>query len=71
MKTLSSYVVIVLLAIAVITHVLKIAGLFFKIKLLDKYPLFTNRQLSTSQLFLYYLLTILVCLYSIERSIGG
>ncbi|TAE14739.1 MAG: hypothetical protein EAY72_06780 [Bacteroidetes bacterium] len=71
MKPLSTYIVIVLLAITVLTHLLKIACLFFKIKLLNKYPLFTSRQLSTSQLFLYYLLTILVCLYGIERSIGG
>ncbi len=66
LKQITDFFIIALNAIAVLTHVLKLIYIFFEPKILGKIKFISNRDISKSQLILYYLLTILVCIYVID-----
>ena len=62
-KIFTDYFSILLISIALITHLLKLIYLFFKPKFLSKYKYFTKESPSKTDLVLYYILTIGCCFY--------
>lgn len=70
MKHFLDATVIVLMAIAGLTHIMRIIYLVFGIKLLEKIDFIANSQPGKSQLFFYYVLTIGACLYGINLRLG-
>ena len=68
-KQLIDYAIILLLSIAVISHFLRIVYLYFQPKIFDIYDFISKPDLGRDKIFLYYFLTILVCLYAINRKV--
>jgi hypothetical protein len=64
-KIFIGYCFIFILTIVVITHFLKIVYILFKPKFLEKFKTFSSNELSGSTLILYYLLTLVVAVFSI------
>ena len=60
MKIFMGYAFVLILGIVVITHVLKIVGILFKIKSFEKYQSLSAKPNNFS-LILYYVLAIAVC----------
>ncbi len=70
LKQITDILIIGLNAIAVLTHVLKLIYIIFQPKILEKIKFISNRNLTKNQLLLYYLLTILVCIYVINLKLS-
>ena len=66
MKDFSNFFLSFILGISILSHLIKIFYLIFKPKFLEKYKTFSG-QPSKYGLFLYYLLTIIVCIYVIQK----
>jgi hypothetical protein len=60
MNTVFNLVVITLIVFAFVTHFFKIIQLVFDIEFLRKISFINKKQMSKSEMFLYYLLTLLV-----------
>ncbi len=58
MKNLFDIIVLVVFGFVILVHILKIAYLIFKFSALKKISTISNRNLSDTQLGLYYLITI-------------
>jgi hypothetical protein len=65
------YLIIALLSIATLTHLARLCYLFFRPKFLMKFKFITAEKPEKSQLALYYVLTILACIYGISLKVGG
>ena len=70
-KQCTDLLVIILLSIAGITHLLRLIYLIFTPKFLEKIKLIANVIPSKTQLILYYILTIAICIYAINIKIGN
>jgi len=65
LKTAMDIIIIVFLSIGAISHFLKLFYLVFRPKVLEKIEFIANETPSRTALGLYYLLTVLVCIYSV------
>jgi len=69
-KLIVNYVIIILLSVSVIAHFLRIIYLYFKPGFLEKFTFVSKPDLGTNKLALYYLLTIIVCIYAIKLKLN-
>jgi hypothetical protein len=69
-KLIIEYTIIFVLLVSVLSHFLKIVYLYFKPKVLEKFEFISKPDLGRNKLFLYYLLTILVCIYAINQKLN-
>lgn len=70
LKTFADYFIIFLVALAAITHILKIIYVLFKPGFMDKIKYISNLPGKTL-LLLYYILVVGVCVYVIYLKSGG
>jgi hypothetical protein len=71
LKQFMDLIVITLLSIAGLTDLLRLIYLIFKLKIFDKFTFISNAVPSKSQLMLYYILTIVVCIYAVNIKLGN
>ena len=69
-EKLINYIVIILLSIAVITNLLRLIYLLLQPSFLKKYKFIANLTPSKSQLILYYVIVIIMCVYGLKNKIG-
>ena len=63
----AKYFSLLLLSIAIITHILKLVYLLFKPIFMTRYKYFSNKNPSKTDLILYYILTIGCSFYIIWK----
>ena len=66
----TKYFSLLLISIALITHILKLVYLLFKPMFMNKYKYFSNNNPSKIDLILYYILTIGCSCYIIWKQIN-
>jgi hypothetical protein len=66
----TKYFSLLLISIALITHILKLVYLLFKPMFMNKYKYFSNNKPSKIDLILYYILTIGCSFYIIWKQIN-
>lgn len=66
----TKYFSLLLISIALITHILKLVYLLFKPMFMNKYKYFSNNNPSKIDLILYYILTIGCSFYIIWKQIN-
>lgn len=70
LKSILDFVIIVLLSVGGLTHVARLIYLFFSPGLLSRIKFISNPVPAKGQLALYYLLTIVACIYAIAIKAG-
>jgi|GEM_PF-5910884 hypothetical protein len=71
LKTILDIAVIILLALALATHLVRLINLVFKTNFLGRLGLGWNTKPTKTQLILYYILVVLVCVYAIRGKMGS
>jgi hypothetical protein len=69
MKLIIDLFVILLIALAGLTHLVRLINLFFKIESLSKFKFISNTIPSKSELASYYILVIGICIYAITAKL--
>jgi len=71
LKQITEYVIVALLSIATIAHLGKLAYLYFKPAFLKRFDFISNPVPSKTYLTLYYVLTVIVCVYAITTRVSS
>jgi hypothetical protein len=69
MKQIMDLFVILLIALAGLTHIVRLINLFFKMESLSKLKFISNPIPSKSELAAYYILIIGICIYAIKTKL--